>query len=80
MPNVITIALIPMLPLAGFLLLGLFGRNTFKNSSGIIGTLLLAVSAALAIYTAYDYFAHSSDGFYHREVPLSFTWLQFSDK
>src|SRR5436190_1245668 len=80
MSNVIIIALIPMLPLAGFLLLGLFGRSTFKNSSGIIGTLLLAVSAALAIYTAYHYFAHSSVGFYPREVPLSFTWLQFSDK
>jgi NADH-quinone oxidoreductase subunit L len=80
MSNVIIIALIPMLPLAGFLLLGLFGRSTFKNSSGIIGTLLLAGSTALAVYTAYDYFTHSSVDFYPREVPLSFTWLQFSDK
>ena len=38
MPNATIIALIPLLPLAGFLLLGLFGRKYFKNSSGIIGT------------------------------------------
>ena len=34
--NVTAIALITLLPLAGFLLLGLFGRKYFKNSSGII--------------------------------------------
>jgi NADH-quinone oxidoreductase subunit L len=79
MPNATTIALIPLLPLAGFLLLGLFGRTTFKNSSGIIGTLLLLASTVLAIYTAYDYFAHSSVGFYPREVVFSLTWLRFSD-
>ena len=33
-----TLLLIPLLPLAGFLLLGLFGRKHIKNSSGIIGT------------------------------------------
>jgi len=80
MSNAVIIALIPLLPLAGFLLLGLFGRTTFKNSSGIIGTLLLAASTVLAVYTAYDYFAHNSDGFYSPEVALRFTWLQFSDK
>lgn len=80
MSNAVIIALIPLLPLAGFLLLGLFGRTTFKNYSGVIGTLLLAASTVLAVYTAYDYFAHSSVGSYSREVPLRFTWLQFSDK
>jgi NADH-quinone oxidoreductase subunit L len=82
MPNAITIALIPLLPLAGFLLLGLFGRTTFKNSSGIIGTLLLAASTVLAIYTAYEYFFvyGKADGIYQKLIPLQFTWLQFSDK
>lgn len=41
--------LIPLLPLAGFLLLGLFGRKYIKNSAGIIGTFLLLIS------TAYQY-------------------------
>ena len=50
------IALIPLLPLAGFVLLGLFGRKYFKTTSGIIGTGLLLVSTILALYTAYNYF------------------------
>ena len=51
MPNATIIALIPLLPLAGFLLLGLFGRKFFKNSSGIIGTALLLTSTILALYS-----------------------------
>jgi NADH-quinone oxidoreductase subunit L len=74
------IALIPLLPLAGFILLGLFGRKYFRNSSGIIGTLLLLVSTILAIYTAYEYFFDYGKvaGVYQKIVPLSYTWLEFS--
>ena len=79
MPNATAIALIPLLPLAGFLLLGLFGKKYFKNASGIIATILLLISTVLAIYVAYNYFVHSNVGFYPKEVPLRFTWLKFSD-
>jgi NADH-quinone oxidoreductase subunit L len=74
------IALIPLLPLAGFILLGLFGRKYFRNSSGIIGTLLLLVSTILAINTAYEYFFDYGKvaGVYQKIVPLSYTWLEFS--
>jgi NADH-quinone oxidoreductase subunit L len=74
------IALIPLLPLAGFLLLGLFGRKYLKNYSGVIGTLFLLASALLAIYTAYDYFFVSGkvDGVYQKIIPLQYTWLEFS--
>ncbi len=80
MPNVTYIALIPLLPLAGFLLLGVFGRKYFKATSGIIGTTLLLISAALAIYTAYGYFFEYGkvDGVYQKLIPLHYTWLQFS--
>jgi len=80
MPNATTIALIPLLPLAGFLLLGLFGRKTFKNSSGIIGTILLLTSTVLALYTAYEYFFvyGKVDGVYQKFIPLQMTWLEFS--
>jgi NADH-quinone oxidoreductase subunit L len=78
MPNVLTIALIPLLPLAGFLLLGLFGKKFPGNSAGAIGTLLLLTSFVLAAYTAYDYFSHSYVGFYPRLVPFKYTWLEFS--
>jgi NADH-quinone oxidoreductase subunit L len=80
MPNSTTIALIPLLPLAGFLLLGLFGRKLFKNSSGIIGTVLLLTSTILALYTAYDYFFvyGKVDGVYQQFIPMKLTWLEFS--
>ena len=80
MPNATYIALIPLLPLAGFLLLGLFGRKYLKNSSGIIGTMLMVAATALAFYTAYGYFFEYGkvDGIYQKLVPLKHTWLQFS--
>lgn len=74
------IALIPLLPLAGFLLLGLFGKKVFKNSAGIIGTLILLLSAGLAIYTAYGYFFDYGkvNDVYQKLIPLKYTWLEFS--
>ena len=73
--------LIPLLPLAGFVILGLFGRKYFKNSSGIIGTLLLLTSAVLALYTAYEYFFEIGKvgGIYQKIIPFQYTWLQFSE-
>jgi NADH-quinone oxidoreductase subunit L len=75
------IALIPLLPLAGFALLGLFGRKYFNKSSGIIGTLLLLVSAGLALYTAYQYFFVNgkTDGVYQSITAIKYTWLPFSN-
>ncbi len=80
MPNATYIALIPLLPLAGFILLGLFGRKYFKNSSGIIGTALLLASTVFALYTAYGYFFDygKADGVYQKLVIAKYTWLQFS--
>jgi len=75
------IALIPLLPLAGFLLLGIFGRRYLKNSSGIIGTGLLLVSAVLSLYTAYNYFfvdGKVGDS-YQTITAFKFTWLSFSE-
>jgi NADH-quinone oxidoreductase subunit L len=75
------IALIPLLPLAGFILLGLFGRKYLKASSGIIGTGLLLVSCALSLYTAYNYFF--VDGkvgeTYQTITAVKYTWLSFSE-
>ena len=75
------IALIPLLPLAGFVLLGLFGRKYLRNSSGIIGTGLLLVSTVLSLYTAYKYFF--VDGrigdTYQTITAVKYTWLSFSE-
>lgn len=79
MLNATYIALIPLLPLAGFLILGLFGRKYFKNSSGIIATILLLAATILAIYTAYGYFFEYGkvNGVYEKLIPLQYTWLEF---
>ncbi|HPG12449.1 MAG TPA: proton-conducting transporter membrane subunit, partial [Chitinophagaceae bacterium] len=76
MPTIIYI-LIPFLPLAGFVLLGLFGKKYFKSASGWIGTLLMLVSFILAVYVAYDYFSATS--IFPRNVPVKYTWLVFSE-
>jgi NADH-quinone oxidoreductase subunit L len=75
-----TIALIPLLPLISFLVLGLFGKNTFKNSGGIIGTLSLAGSAVLSLFTAYNYFFVTGkvDSVYQKIEALKFNWLEFA--
>jgi NADH-quinone oxidoreductase subunit L len=74
------IALIPLLPLAGFILLGLLGRKYFKNSSGLIGTGLLLASTLLSLYTAYNYFFVNgkSGNTYQSITALKYTWLTFT--
>ena len=81
------ITLIPLLPLAGFVILGLFGRKYFKGASGIIGTGLLLVSTLLALYFGYEYFfadgltytprfGESLTASYPQIKPVEYTWLQ----
>jgi NADH-quinone oxidoreductase subunit L len=74
------IALIPLLPLATFVLLGLFGRKYFKNFSGIIGVTSLLVSALLSLQVAYNYFFVNGkvNGVYQKIIALKYTWLQFT--
>src|SRR6185369_810485 len=72
--------LIPLLPLAGFIILGIFGRTFFKNSSGIIACLLLFISTIISLSVAYQYFFVSGNvsGSYQTIIPIKYTWLQFS--
>jgi NADH-quinone oxidoreductase subunit L len=78
MPSAIIIALIPLLPLFTFLLLGLYGKKIFGNASGLIGTLSLLVSFSVAVFTAYSYF-HLHQGSHPAEIPFKYTWLQFNE-
>ncbi|MDQ3049814.1 MAG: NADH-quinone oxidoreductase subunit L [Bacteroidota bacterium] len=75
------IALIPLLPLISFLLLGFFGRRLPGNSGGIIGVLSLSISAMLSLYTAWQYFFVNGmvDGVYETITPFKYTWLTFSE-
>jgi NADH-quinone oxidoreductase subunit L len=80
MPNYAYIVLIPLLPLAGFVVLGLFGRRYFRRSSGVIGTALALVAAGLALWVAYGYFFDwgKLNGGYRQIIALDKPWLSFS--
>ena len=71
MPNYAYIVLIPVLPLAGFVVLGLFGRKYFWAFSGFLGTSLVLISTGLALWVALTF----------RPCPLIILkagWLPFS--
>lgn len=80
MSHPIYIALIPLLPLACFFILGLFGRKYFSRSAGVIGTLSLLGSTLLSLITAYEYLFVSgkSNGVFQKITVFKYTWLQFS--
>jgi NADH-quinone oxidoreductase subunit L len=79
MPNAAYIMLIPLLPLAGFAVLGLFGRQHFRKTAGALGTGLVLISTALALWIAWQYFsAGLTNGYCPQTVPVKFTWLTFS--
>ena len=80
MPNYAYIALIPLLPLAGFVVLGLFGRRHLRRFSGVIGTALVLVAAGLALWVAYGYFFEwgKSNGVDQPIIALDIPWLSFS--
>ncbi len=80
MPNYSYILWIPLLPLATFLLLGLFGRKYVKTFSGILGSLSLLVSTVLSFVAAHQYFYVDGkvNGIYQKIIALKYTWLTFS--
>jgi NADH-quinone oxidoreductase subunit L len=80
MANYSYIALIPLLPLAAFVVLGLFGRKCFKTFSGTVGTTALLASTVLSLYTAYNYFIVDGkvNGVYQKIIALKYTWLEFA--
>jgi len=87
MSNYTYIAWILLLPLAGFLVLGLFGRRYLKYWSGIIGTGILTACTILAIFAAWQYFSidgkgaglqSAGSGTYHAITAIKGVWLSFS--
>ena len=73
-------ALIPLLPLITFVILGLFGRRYLKTFSGTLGTVSLLFSTILSFYTAWHYFFIDGklNGVYQKTIAFSYNWLQFS--
>jgi NADH-quinone oxidoreductase subunit L len=74
------ILFIPLIPLAVFLLLGIFNQQIKPAVSGYIGVLGLSTSAALSYYAAYQYFFlfGKVDGVYQTFVEKT-PWMNFTD-
>lgn len=81
MPNTdYIIILIPLLPLIGFVLLGLFGRKYLRTIAGGLGTGLVLVSTFLSCWVGYWYFFIGGlvNGAYRPVTVLRAPWLRFS--
>lgn len=74
------ILLIPLLPLATFVLLGLFGRKYFQKTAGNMATLSLLVAALLSLVAAQQYFFADgrAAGIFPKIIPYQYHWLSFS--
>lgn len=72
--------LIPLIPLAVFLLLGIFNQKIKPAVSGYIGVLGLLISTILSYYTAYQYFFvfGKVNGVYQTFVEKTL-WLNFTE-
>ena len=72
--------LILLLPFFSFLLLGVFGKWFSHKAAGLVGTVVLGVVAAMAYYTAYQYFfqtPRTAEGVLPTLMPYNFQWLPF---
>jgi NADH-quinone oxidoreductase subunit L len=80
MLNSFYLSMIPLLPLSGFIVLGLFGRKYFRDFSGVFATCLVFITTVLSVFTAWKYFFESgkADGVYQKIMELKIPWLEFS--
>lgn len=78
--NINYIILVPLIPLAVFLLLGIFSHKIKPAVSGLIGVGGLLSSAILSFYAAYQYFFvfGKVDGVFQTFVEKT-TWMNFTD-
>ena len=69
-----------ILPLLGFLSLGLLGTRLKGKSAGYIGTALLGLTALLSYFTAWQYFSMDRvDGIRQALTPVNWTWMRFTE-
>lgn len=80
MSNYFYILWIPLLPLATFVILGLFGRKYLSRIAGLLGTGSLLTSTILSFVAAKQYFFVDGkvNGVFQKIVALKYTWLEFS--
>lgn len=69
-----------LLPITCFLILGLFGKKYFKETSGIIGTASMLLVTVLSVLAACRYFFTDGkvNGVYQHLIAYKYSWLAFS--
>jgi len=74
------IALIPALPLLGFLLIGLLNSKITRNTAGLLATALIGIATILSYTCAYQYFfgVGKVNGVYESIIAFQFNWLNLS--
>lgn len=74
--------LIPLIPLAMFLVLGLSSGTMKKEISGYLGTLGMLVTTILSYYTAFQYFFNrpGSAEVFEKIIPFNTVWLHLTEK
>jgi len=72
--------LIPLIPLALFLILGIFSKKITPAISGWLGSLGLGTSFVLSLYTAYHYFLEGKLNDVYQTFIYKDTWIIFTDK
>jgi NADH-quinone oxidoreductase subunit L len=80
MSNYLYILWIPLLPLATFVILGIFGRKYLSSIAGLLGTASLLTATILSFVAAKQYFFVDGkvNGVYQKIVALKYTWLEFA--
>jgi NADH-quinone oxidoreductase subunit L len=80
MSNYFYILWIPLIPLATFVILGLFGRKYLSGIAGLLGTASLLTSTILSFVAAKQYFFVDGkvNGVFQKIVAFKLTWLEFS--
>ena len=81
MTDSLALLLVPGLPLFGFLLLSMIGKRYFPKQSGMVGTMILFASCAIACMTAYKYFFEVGqvNGVYQHIYAYKYVWLPFTE-
>lgn len=78
--NYTNVILIPLIPLAVFLVLGIFYNRIKPAFSGYIGVLGLTISTLLSFKTAYDYFfVFGKVGDAYQTLVHKTVWMNFTD-
>jgi NADH-quinone oxidoreductase subunit L len=69
-----------ILPLLGFVVLGLMDTKWKPVVAGTVGTAILTIVAALSYYTAWEYFSTANlNGTYQKIIAFNTVWVRFNE-